>query len=151
METAKLDRPVYLDCAASTPVRPVVLDAMMPYLTEHFGNPSGAHRMARSSRAAIDDAREVCATLLGFGPHEIVFTSGGTESDNLAIHGVCGPNGIAVCPETEHHAVLYPVESHNGRLVGVTSDGDIDLEHLEAVLDEDVSVVSVMSALMHDA
>ena len=144
METAKLARPVYLDCAASTPIRPVVLDAMMPYLTEHFGNPSGGHRMARSSRAAIDDAREVCATLLGFGPHEIVFTSGGTESDNLAIHGVCNLNGIAVCPETEHHAVLYPVESHNGRLVGVTSDGDIDLEHLEAVLDEDVSVVSVM-------
>ncbi len=144
METAKLDRPVYLDCAASTPVKPVVIDAMMPYLTEHFGNPSGAHRMARSSRAAIDDAREICAALLGFGPHEIVFTSGGTESDNLAIHGVCSTTGVAVCPETEHHAVLHPVESHNGRLIKVASDGDVDLEHLKTLLDGDVSVLSVM-------
>tara|TARA_B100001250_G_scaffold17568_1_gene15277 strand:- start:29472 stop:30614 length:1143 start_codon:yes stop_codon:yes gene_type:complete len=144
MKTAKVDRPIYLDCAASTPVRPEVLDAMIPYFTEHFGNPSGVHRMARSSRAAIDDAREICGQLLGFGPHEIVFTSGGTESDNLAIHGVCGSNGVAVCPETEHHAVLHPVESHKGRLIKVNSVGDIDLEHLETLLDENVSVLSVM-------
>ncbi len=144
METAMTDRPAYLDCAASTPVRPEVLDAMMPYFTEHFGNPSGVHRMARSSRAAIDDAREICGKLLGFGPHEIVFTSGGTESDNLAIHGVCGSDGVAVCPETEHHAVLHPVELHNGRLVKVNSVGDVDLEHLETLLDENVSILSVM-------
>lgn len=144
MKTAKVDRPIYLDCAASTPVRPEVLDAMIPYFTEHFGNPSGVHRMARSSRAAIDDAREICGQLLGFGPHEIVFTSGGTEADNLAIHGVCGSNGVAVCPETEHHAVLHPVESHKGRLIKVSAVGDIDLEHLETLLDENVSVLSVM-------
>ena len=144
MKTAKVDRSVYLDCAASTPVRPEVLDAMLPYFTEHFGNPSGGHRMARSSRTAIDDAREICGHLLGFGPHEIVFTSGGTESDNLAIHGVCGANGVAICPETEHHAVLHPVEFHNGRLVKVSPAGDIDLEHLETLLDEEVSVLSVM-------
>jgi len=144
MKTAQVERPVYLDCAASTPVRPEVLDAMMPYFTEHFGNPSGVHRMARSSRAAIDDAREICGQLLGFGPHEIVFTSGGTESDNLAIHGVCGQGGIAVCPETEHHAILHPVESHQGRLIKVNRVGDIDLKHLETLLDENVSVLSVM-------
>ena len=86
MKTAKVDRSVYLDCAASTPVRPEVLDAMLPYFTEHFGNPSGGHRMARSSRTAIDDAREICGHFLGFGPHEIVFTSGGTESVLLSIN-----------------------------------------------------------------
>ena len=144
MEKVKAHRPAYLDCAASTPVRSRVVDSMMPYLTEHFGNPSGAHRMARSSRAAIDDAREICADVLGFDPHGIVFTSGGTESDNLAIHGACGARGKAICPETEHHAVLYPVEAHNGRLAKVTAEGDIDLEHLKTLLDYDVSVISVM-------
>lgn len=144
MESTNLDQLAYLDCAASTPVRPVVLDSMMPYLTNQFGNPSGAHRLARSSRRAIDDAREVCADLLGFDPHGIVFTSGGTESDNLAIHGACGSSGIAACPATEHHAVLYPVESHRGRIIKVTPEGDVDLEHLEAVLDDEVSVLSVM-------
>ena len=68
----------------------------MPYLTEHFGNPSGSHRMAHT--AAIDDAREVCANHLGFDPHGVVFTSGGTEADNLAIHGACTSNGIAAVP-----------------------------------------------------
>ncbi|SUZ63991.1 uncharacterized protein METZ01_LOCUS16845 [marine metagenome] len=144
MENPNLDRLAYLDCAASTPVRPIVLDAMMPYLTEQFGNPSGAHRLARSSRHAIDDAREVCASLLGFDPHGIVFTSGGTESDNLAIHGACGLSGVAACPATEHHAVLYPVQAHRGRIINVTPEGDVDLEHLEAVLDDEVAVLSVM-------
>ena len=144
MVTAKSHRPAYLDCAASTPVRSSVLDSMLPYLTEHFGNPSGAHRMARSSRAAIDDARDICAAALGFDPHGIVFTSGGTESDNLAIHGACGAQGRAICPETEHHAVLYPVEAHNGCFVKVTETGDIDLEHFETLLDLDLSIISVM-------
>ncbi|MBK01045.1 MAG: cysteine desulfurase [Acidimicrobiaceae bacterium] len=144
MKSPNLDQLAYLDCAASTPVRPAVLDAMMPYLTNQFGNPSGSHRLARSSRRAIDEAREVCAALLDFDPHGIVFTSGGTESDNLAIHGACGSSGVAACPATEHHAVLYPVESHSGRIIKVTPEGDVDLEHLEAVLDDDVSVLSVM-------
>ena len=144
METVKLNRPAYLDCAASTPVRQLVIDSMMPYLTEHFGNPSGGHRMARVSRTAIDDAREICATSLGFDPHGIVFTSGGTESDNLAIRGACGPKGTAICPETEHHAVLYPVQARQGRFVKVTAEGDINLEHLETLLNEEVSVLSVM-------
>ena len=100
--------------------------------------------MARSSRAAIDDARDICAAALGFDPHGIVFTSGGTESDNLAIHGACGAQGRAICPETEHHAVLYPVEANNGRLIKVTETGDLDLEHFESMLDLDLSVISVM-------
>ena len=144
MESDNSECSVYLDCAASTPVRPAVLDAMMPYLTEHFGNPSGSHRMARISRAAIDDAREVCANHLGFDPHGVVFTSGGTEADNLAIHGACTSNGIAVCAATEHHAILHPVEFRSGRVAQVTDDGAVDLDHLETLLDDNVAVISVM-------
>lgn len=127
-------------------MRESAIAAMMPYLRDEFGNPSGAHRMARTSRAAIDDAREVVADHLGFGPHDIVFTSGGTEADNLAIAGVvAATGGVAVCPATEHHAVLHPVEAVNGRIARVRSDGSVDLDHLAELLDDDVAVVSVMS------
>ena len=130
------DRPAYLDCAASTPMRPEAVDAMVPYLTQEFANPSGAHSMARRSRAAIEEAREIVAAELGFGPHDIVFTSGGTESDNLAIAGVAArTGGSVICPATEHHAVLHPVEALGGRVIGVRSDGQVDLEraHVRAV------------------
>ncbi|MFT7647166.1 MAG: cysteine desulfurase [Candidatus Poriferisodalaceae bacterium] len=133
----------YLDCAASTPLRPAVLDAMMPFFTEHYGNPSGGHRLARRSRAAIDDAREFAAEAIGFGPHDIIFTGGGTEADNLAVSGLRG-NGVAVCLATEHHAVLHPVEHHVGRVVGVDIHGVVDFDALEAALDDDVTVVSTM-------
>ena len=84
----------YLDHAATTPMRPVAREAMLPWLSERFGNPSGAHRIAQAARKAIDDARDVVADCLGCEPREIVFTGGGTEGDNLAIFGaerpVCG-------------------------------------------------------------
>jgi len=80
---------VYLDHAATTPMRPAAVAAMLPYLTEHFGNPSGAHRVARRAHLALDEAREQVATLLGADPGEVIFTSGGTEADNLAIVGTC--------------------------------------------------------------
>ncbi|HZN15816.1 MAG TPA: cysteine desulfurase family protein [Acidimicrobiales bacterium] len=137
---------VYLDHAATTPMRPQAVAAMLPYLTEHFGNPSGAHALARQARAAIDDARDAVAAALGAQPGEIVFTGSGTEADNLAIHGrlrAAGP-GRAVCSAVEHHAVLHPVESTNGTVVAVGGDGVIDLEQLAATLDDDVVVVSVM-------
>ena len=138
-------RPAYLDCAASTPMRDAAVQAMLPFLTSEFGNPSGAHRMARSSRAAIDETRDLVAEELGFGPHDIVFTGGGTEADNLALLGVVAAmGGVAVCPATEHHAVLHPVESVGGRLVAVHPDGTVDLDDLAANLDHTVSVVSVM-------
>lgn len=126
-------------------MRSVAVDAMLPYLQEEFGNPSGAHRLARSSRAAIDEARDAVAAHLGFDPHGIVFTGGGTEADNLAVRGVTEAlGGVAVCPATEHHAVLHPVEAVGGRTVRVHSDGTVDLEHLASVLDDEVSLVSVM-------
>ncbi|WP_419920247.1 cysteine desulfurase family protein [Candidatus Poriferisodalis sp.] len=147
--TAAEQRPAYLDCAASTPMRPCAVDAMTPYLEMQFANPSGAHRMARASRAAIDDAREIAASAVGFDPHGIVFTSGGTEADNLAVRGVAAATGTsALCPATEHHAVLHPVEALGGRTVRVHADGQVDLVHLKAQLGPDagpaVGLVSVM-------
>src|SRR5262249_2736861 len=79
--------PGYLDHAATTPMRPEAVDAMLPYLTDHFGNPSGSHAVARRARKAIDDAREIVAAAVGAEPSELVFTSGGTEADNLAVLG----------------------------------------------------------------
>jgi cysteine desulfurase len=126
-------------------MRDVAVQAMLPYLQDQFGNPSGGHRMARASRAAIDEARDAVAAQLGFSPHDIVFTGGGTEADNLAIRGVIeATGGVAVCPATEHHAVLHPVEAVGGRIARVLPDGSVDLDHLAEVLDPGVSVVSVM-------
>jgi cysteine desulfurase len=139
------DSPVfYLDNAASTPVRPEAIEAMMPMLTDCYANPSGAHRMARDARRHIDDARDALAAGLGCGPGEIVFTAGGTEADNLAVFGVhAARGGTVVCGATEHHAVLRPVEHLGGKTVRVDSLGMIDLDHLAASLDRSVSLVSV--------
>lgn len=126
---------VYLDHAATTPMRPEAVAAMLPYLTEHFGNPSGAHRIARRARLALDEAREQVAALLGAKPGEVVFTSGGTEADNLAIVGTCARRGgIALCSAAEHHAVLHAVAAVGGRTVGVDADGAVDLAELEETL-----------------
>jgi cysteine desulfurase len=126
-------------------MREVAVEAMLPFLRDEYGNPSGAHRMARTSRAAIDDAREGVADHLGFGPHDIVFTGGGTEADNLAVFGVAAATGLGVvCPATEHHAVLHPVEALGGHVVGVTPDGRVDLDELAGVLGPTTGLVSVM-------
>jgi len=82
------DDAIYLDYAATTPLDPRVLEAMMPYLTEKFGNPNSIHAFGREARKAVDEAREKIAALLNCRPSELVFTSGGTESDNLALRGV---------------------------------------------------------------
>lgn len=136
----------YLDHAATTPVRPEAVEAMLPHLTEHYGNPSGAHRMARDARRALDDARDALAEAVGADPGGVVFTAGGTEADNLAVFGAVGArSGVAVCPATEHHAVLEPVEHVGGRVVGVHADGRVDLDALEQALEPPVAVVSVMA------
>jgi cysteine desulfurase len=140
----------YLDHAAGTPVRPAAVDAMLPMLTTEFGNPSGAHRLARSANRALDDARETMAEALGVEPGEIVFTSGGTEADNLAVNGVVGARGgVAVCSAVEHHAVLEPVEHLGGLVAPVDWRGLVDLDSLAELLrsaSEPVSLVSVMLA-----
>lgn len=136
----------YLDHAATTPVRPEARDAMLPWLGDLVGNPSGAHRMARAARRALDDARDVFAEATGFEPGDIVFTAGGTEADDLAIDGVVDAvGGVPVCPAAEHHAVLHTVESRGGRVVRVDASGQVDLDHLASVLDDEVTVVSVMA------
>ena len=93
-------------------MHPAAVEAMLPFLTERYANPSGAHAMARDARRAVDDARDVLADALGCRPAEVVFTGGGTESDNLAVLGRGDTGGgVAVCSAVEHHAVLHPVRA----------------------------------------
>ena len=146
------DTLTYLDHAATTPMRPEAVEAMLPFLTERFANPSGSHRFARSVRQVVDESREVVADALGCEPGEIVFTGCGTESDNAAIIGTQRRHGgIAVCPAAEHHAVLHAVQHGGGRVVAVDAFGRVDLPDLAATLTatndrgEHVSVVSVMT------
>ncbi len=137
----------YLDHAASTPLRPEVRAAMAPFLADDYANPSGGHALARAARQAVDEARDRVADVLGCQPGEVVFTSGGTESDNHAVLGaVRRHGGTAVCTAVEHHAVLHPVEHLGGRVVGVDRDGVVLLDDLADALDADTRVVSVMAA-----
>src|SRR6266550_7372225 len=128
-------------------MRPEAVEAMLPYLTERFGNPSGSHAVAREARKALDEARDVAAECLGAEPGEVVFTGGGTEADNLAIlgtHAVRG--GRVVCTGVEHHAVLHACASLGGEVATVRADGVVDVSLLAARLGPDVSLVSVMLA-----
>ena len=135
----------YLDHAATTPLRPEARAAMEPWLGDRYGNPSGAHAVARAARRAVDDARDVLAEVLGCQPGEVVFTSGGTEADNLAVFGrTTASPGAVVCSAIEHHAVLHPVEALGGAIVPVTAAGRIDLDALESAIDATTSLVSVM-------
>jgi cysteine desulfurase len=138
----------YLDHAATTPMRPEAAEAIVPFLTEQFGNPSGSHAVAREARKTLDEARDVVAGCLGARPGEIVFTAGGTEADNLAIVGRHGARpGTVVCAAVEHHAVLHSCRAlPESRIALVRPDGVVDLDALAAVLDPSVTVVSVMLA-----
>jgi cysteine desulfurase len=149
-------RITYLDNAATTPVRPEVLEAMLPYLgTEAFGNPSSAHRFGRAARAGIEEAKRAVATAVGAEPNQVVFTSGGTEADNLAIIGAAlaardrgGPFRVAVSA-TEHKAGLaaaHAVKHLGGEeiILPVTASGQLEREPLDKALERGVAVVSVM-------
>jgi len=137
----------YLDHAATTPLRPEAREAMLPWLGERFGNPSGGHALARAARTAIEEARDVLADCLGARPGEVVFTGGGTEGDNLAIAGVhARRGGRVVCTAVEHHAVLHACEALKGAVAAVDATGAVDLDALASLLGDDVSVVSVMLA-----
>jgi cysteine desulfurase len=147
---------VYLDHAATTPVRPEVLEAMMPYLTEQsFGNPSSAHRFGRAARAGIEQARRHIAEAIGAEPSQVIFTSGGTEADNLSIVGsalAARDRGAPMCAAVsavEHKAVLaaaHAVCHLGGRevLLPVDTAGILELDALDRALAETPSVVSVM-------
>lgn len=127
-------------------MRPIAIEAMLPFLADRFANPSGSHRFARDARRAVDDARDQIAAVIGCGPGDVVFTGGGTESDNAAIAGaVWRRGGRAVCSAAEHHAVLNVVERHDGTVVPVDACGRIDPDALIDVLGDDVPIVSVMA------
>ena len=129
---------------------PGARQAWLAAASEHHANPTGAHRAARHARRALDGAREQVAGALGAAPGEIVFTSGGSEADNMAVRGALGafgPNGAAVTSAVEHHAVLDPVERAGGVVVGVDARGVVDLAALADSLrgNPDVAVVSVIA------
>jgi cysteine desulfurase len=143
------DALAYLDHAATTPLRPEARAAMLPWLGGAFGNPSGAHPVARAARQAIDEARDTIAAVLGCAPNEVVFTGGGTEADNLAVRGVVAARpGAVLCSAVEHHAVLHPVEHVGGKTVPVDRRGRLDLDALADALDAHpaATLVSVMGA-----
>ena len=145
---------MYLDHAATTPVRDEVMAAMAPFFGARFGNPSSVHRWGREARVALDEARERLAATLGAFPDEVCFTSGGTEGDNFAILGVfrtlrAHGRDAALATPIEHKAVLAAVHqvSHEGgdeRIVRVSRDGVVDMAHYAELLDARVAVASVM-------
>jgi cysteine desulfurase len=138
---------VYLDHAASAPLRPEARAAMLEWLDGRYGNPSGAHRVARAARRAIDDARDAVADGLGCRPGEVIFTGGGTEADNLAVLGAHAARpGRVLCSAIEHEAVLEPVAQVGGERVPVDAGGLVDLDGLDAALGPGTTVVSVMTA-----
>ncbi|MGV8883133.1 MAG: cysteine desulfurase family protein [Rhodoglobus sp.] len=146
---------IYLDSAATTAVRREVLEAMWPYLTGEFGNPSSHHELGESAKSALDSARAEIAGILGCRSSEIIFTSGGTESDNLAIKGIAlaAPRGRhIVTTAIEHEAVLEScryLERHHGfeiTVVGVDSEGLVSVADIAAALRPDTTLCTVMLA-----
>lgn len=144
-----------MDYAATTPTSPEVLDAMRPYMLEDFGNPSSIHSFGREAKKALDDARGKVASLLSVAPEEIVFTSGGSESTNLAIKGCATTNAKRgrhiITSSIEHHACLDAVKylARNGfeaTYLPVDGDGVIDLNALRAAIRDDTVLVSVIHA-----
>jgi len=152
----------YLDHAAATPLRPEAAEAMAPFADQRFANPSGAHALARDARRAVEEAREEIAELVGARPGEVVFTSGGTEADNLAVFGTlarCPGPAEAVCSAIEHAAVLGPMRAAARSTaamhglpsvvlheVPVSTEGVVDLDALATVLGPQTALVSVMTA-----
>lgn len=151
-----MNQRIYLDNAATTPLDPRVLEAMMPYFTEKFGNPSSIYSYGRESRLAIENARKTVAKILNAHPAEIFFTSGGTESSNTVIHAAVNDLGCThiITSPIEHHATLHTVEDIHKRgqaalsYVKVLPNGHIDLEDLECLLSatEERSLVTLMHA-----
>ena len=157
---------VYADNAATTPLSEIAFNAMKPWLTEHYGNPSSLYRMGREAKEAINEARKVVGKCLNaampvnekndYAPGEILFTGGGSQADNLAIRGFMhGPSSKGrkhiITSKIEHHAVLYTCEAlekegYRVTYLNVVKEGHVDLEQLKNELSEDTALVSVMAA-----
>lgn len=147
---------VYADNAATTQIAPQVLEAMLPYLKEQYGNPSTLYRLGRESKIAMEKARSQVAQVIGARPEEIFFTGSGTESDNMALKGVLygpaakGKKGL-ITTKIEHHAILHTAqvlekEGFQVTFLDVDSNGLVDLEQLERAIGPDTALVSVMAA-----
>ncbi len=148
-------RRVYLDHAATTPVRPEVAQIMLKYMVEDYGNPSSVHAFGRTTRAVIDDSREKLAKLIGADAEEIVFTSGGTEADNLALKGSLEAypdrGRHIITSQIEHHAILHTCEylekhGYDVTYVGVDSDGKVSVDEVARAMRDDTALVSIMLA-----
>ena len=147
---------IYLDYNATTPLCDKAREMMLPYLDRHFGNPSSVHAAGREARAAIDDARDKLAALMRVKPHELIFTSGGTESCNLAVLGLAkcpfSRGGHVISNKAEHHAVLNGCEYLEKRenfevtWLNLSERGIVDLDHLAAAIRPETRLVSIMSA-----
>ncbi len=136
---------VYLDHNATSPPHPAVVDAALPMLTEHWGNPSSSHSLARKPMAAVEEARRSLAEWAGVRPRDVIFTSGATEANNLAVLGISRPGRLYSA--VEHPSVVASAAACSGRLIPITSHGTTDLEALEDLLrDASVAMVSVMTA-----
>src|SRR4051794_40753966 len=151
------ERFIYLDHAATTPVDPQVIEAMLPYFGEQFGNPSSIYRLGRIALAALDNARTTVASVLHCTPREIVFTGGGSESDNLAIKGAAvaqrerGKGNHIITSAIEHHAVLHgcealAAEGFDVTVLPVTSGGLVDPDVFRAALRPETVLATIMYA-----
>src|SRR5665213_787051 len=138
--------PIYLDYAAATPVDPVVLTAMRPYFGDRFYNPSATYSSAIEVRRELESARAVVAYWLGARSSDIIFTAGGTEANNLAIHGVMRnfPQANIVVSSIEHESVLAAARHYECREVAVKPDGSSDLFDLERQIDDQTVLVRIM-------
>ncbi len=141
-----MDELIYLDHAATTPLDERVFATMQPYLTTQFYNPSATYLAAKSVKRDIESARARVAHWFGARPSEVVFTAGGTEANNLAIHGVMGqyPDANMVVSSIEHDAVLHPAAQYSVKLAPVMPDGLIDVKALIGLIDDKTALVSVM-------
>lgn len=143
---------VYLDNAATTRIDPRVLDAMLPYLKEHYGNASSIHQLGRVTNVAVEEARQQVANAIGAEPSEIIFTSGGTESNNAAIKGVLKANtkkNHIVTSRIEHHAVLHPVQyaraqGIKGTYLDIKPNGSVTAEQVADAITDDTALVTLM-------
>ncbi len=142
---------IYLDNNATTPVLPEVFEAMRPYFGDQFGNASSIHHHGQQTRAAVEDARESVAALLGCRASEIVFTSGGTEADNLAIAGLVGAGDHVITSSIEHHAVLLAckhLEEMGAEVTVLPVDGRslVDPADVRRALRPNTKLISIMMA-----
>src|SRR5881628_761952 len=150
IESAVMRR-IYFDNNASTPVLPEVFEAMRPHFGEHFGNASSIHHHGQETRAAVERARESVAGLLGCRPSEVVFTSGGTEGDNLAIFGMVKSGEHVITSTIEHHAVLHACKELQKRgcevtFVPVDGRGLVDPADVKRAIRKNTKLISIMMA-----